>query len=382
MRLVCPRNHAQALTKKHRIRPTFRPDDVTNLLHPTWQENVRTLASLARVPVADFASFLRALAERRRQFIELGATSSDHGRAHTALAPSASHPLLPAYHRLLSRFMLQRLSLCLSPPARSCAPAPRSAERPLTLSLPREEAEAVFARALAGGATADDARRFSAHMLLESARMSAADGLVMQLHAGVRRNHDPALLAKYGADKGADIPLSADWTDGLAPLLVELGNHPNLTLVLFTLDEATYSRELAPLAGYYRAVRLGPPWWFHDSRLGMRRYLDGVVETAGVQNLAGFNDDTRAFLSIPARHTVWRRVVADWVAELHARGAVDWKDALAMAHDLARERGREALTCCPTRAACQPLFIRPADARPCTAPPLQAYGLAKKTYKL
>lgn len=225
------------------------------------------------------------------------------------------------------------------------------AERPLTLVLSPAEAQAIFARATAGSATAEDARRFSAHMLVESARMSARDGLVMQLHAGVRRNHDPALLSAFGPDKGADIPLSADWTDGLAPLLGELGNHPNLTLVLFTLDESTYARELAPLAGYYSAVRLGPPWWFHDSRNGMRRYLDSVVETAGVANLAGFNDDTRAFLSIPARHTVWRRVVADWVADLHARGAVDWEDALAMAHDLARTHTRtrfptRCLGCC------------------------------------
>ena len=165
--------------------------------------------------------------------------------------------------------------------------------------------------------------------------MSTEDGLVMQLHAGVARNHDPALMAAYGPDKGGDIPVAVDWTGGLAPLLGELGNHPNLTLVLFTLDEATYARELAPLAGHYAALRLGPPWWFHDSRRGIARYLDAVVETAGVANLAGFNDDTRAFLSIPARHTLWRRAVADWVADLFARGVVDWPDAQAMAYDLA-----------------------------------------------
>lgn len=231
---------------------------------------------------------LSALRVRREQFKAVGATSSDHG-----------------------------------------------ATRPITLALSADEAESLFQRGLRGDATAEEVQRFGAHMLVESARMSASDGLVMQLHAGVHRNHDPLLLTAYGPDKGADIPLAVDWTSGLAPLLGELGNHPNLTLVLFTLDEATYGRELAPLAGYYKALRLGPPWWFHDSRLGMRRYLESTVETAGVANLAGFNDDTRAFLSIPARHTLWRRAICDWAADLFSRGVVDWEDAEAMVYDLA-----------------------------------------------
>jgi glucuronate isomerase len=271
-----------------RVVPTFRPDDVTDVLAPHWLSNLAKLRELTGERIDTFPSFLSALRIRRRAFIALGATASDHG-----------------------------------------------ATRPTTLALPAQRAQELFSSALAGGISASEASEFSAHMLVESARMSAQDGLVMQLHAGVVRNHDPQLFARYGADKGGDVPHAVGWTEGLQPLLSELGWHPNLTLVLFTLDESTYSRELAPLAGHYPILRLGPPWWFHDSLNGMRRYLDAVVETAGVANLAGFNDDTRAFLSIPARHTLWRRAVADWAAEQHARGVMDWPDARAVVYDLA-----------------------------------------------
>ncbi len=281
-----------------RVVPTFRPDDVTDISNPAWRDNIAKLRELTGEAVTSYESYLRALRARRRAFIDMGATASDHGAA-----------------------------------------------TPLTKVLPDARLKEIFGAALAGKASAADALDFGAHMLVEHARMSASDGLVMQLHAGVARNHDAALFARYGPDKGADVPLAVDWTGGLQPLLSELGNNANLTLVLFTLDESTYARELAPLAGHYSALRLGPPWWFHDSLHGMRRYLDSVVETAGVANLAGFNDDTRAFLSIPARHAVWRRAVADWVATQHAAGVLDWPDARAVAYDL-------------------------------------AYGLAKKTYKL
>ena len=177
-------------------------------------------------------------------------------------------------------------------------------------------------------------------MLVEMARMSSDDGLVMQLHIGSFRNHNDALHRRFGRDMGADIPIRSEFTRNLKPLLDRFGAHPGLTLVLFNLDETTYSRELAPLAGHYPILRLGPPWWFFDSWLGMTRFLDAVVETAGIYNLAGFNDDTRAYPSIPTRHDVWRRVCADWLAGQQIRGFIDAEDAhdmmRALAYDLAK----------------------------------------------
>ena len=160
----------------------------------------------------------------------------------------------------------------------------------------------MFQRALRRQASQEDAAQFAVHMLIEFARMSAEDGLVMQLHLGVVRNHNAALFTRFGPDMGADIPVATEWTHNLRPLLNAYGNDPRLRLILFTLDESSYSRELAPLAGHYPALRLGPPWWFFDSVNGMRRYFDRVIETAGLYNTAGFNDDTRAFASIPSRH--------------------------------------------------------------------------------
>jgi glucuronate isomerase len=272
-----------------RIIPTFRPDDVCDLRHTEWRQRIAALRELTSLPVATFDDFLAALRARRAEFKRLGATASDHGVA-----------------------------------------------APVTTILAHDKVRSLFSAALAGKAVSpEDGAAFTAHMLVEHARMSAADGLVMQLHAGVHRNHHPGLFASCGPDIGADIPVAADWTGGLQPLLGELGTHPNLTLVVFTLDEATYSRELGPLAGFYPVLKLGPPWWFHDSLHGMRRYLDGVVDSAGVANLAGFNDDARNFLTLQARHTLWRRAVADWVATQHVAGILDWVDALQVAKDLA-----------------------------------------------
>ena len=273
-----------------RVVPTFRPDEVSDPGRATWPAAIAALSKLTGEKCDTFASFLAALRLRRAAFAALGATATDHG-----------------------------------------------AEAPVAAPLPAGKAEELYRAALRGKAPLDAAAAaaFRAHMLMEHARMSAADGLVMQLHAGVHRDHDPLLRARFGPDRGGDIPLAADWTRGLAPLLAELGHAANLTLVLFTLDESTYARELAPLAGVYAPLRLGPPWWFHDSLGGMRRYLDSVVETAGIANLAGFNDDTRALLSIPGRHALWRRAVADWAAEAHARGLLDWADARAVVRDLA-----------------------------------------------
>ena len=164
-------------------------------------------------------------------------------------------------------------------------------------------------------------------MLMEMARMSIEDGLVMQLHVGSFRNHNIAIFNRFGPDKGCDMPISSEFTRNLHPLLNKYGNDSRLTLIVFTLDEDSYARELAPLAGHYPALKIGPPWWFHDSLNGMRRYFDRIMETAGIYNTAGFNDDTRAFPSIPARHDVWRRASANWVAGLVIKGCVDLDDA-------------------------------------------------------
>jgi glucuronate isomerase len=209
------------------------------------------------------------------------------------------------------------------------------AETAYTAPLGRQEADAIFAHALRGDATPDDARRFTGHMLIELARMSAEDGLVMQLHVGSVRNHNAALFDQFGPDMGADIPAAAELTHNLKPLLDRFGNDPRLRLILFTLDESTYARELSPLAGHYPALRVGPPWWFHDSLNGMARYFDQVVETAGLYNTAGFNDDTRAFCSIPVRHDVWRRASCNWLAGLVLRGIVGKPDAREMATEMA-----------------------------------------------
>ena len=270
------------------IRPTFRPDAVVNLDAAGWHENIHKLSEVSGVEVTDYASFIRALEQRRAFFKERGATATDH-----------------------------------------------AALTPYTEQLSDAEADVIFARASRGEVQTEDAPRFTAHMLMEMARMSTEDGLVMQLHAGSLRNHNRAVYERFGLDKGADIPVQTEWTRNLLPLLNTYGNDPQFTLVLFTLDETSYSRELAPLAGHYPALRLGPPWWFFDSVKGMERYLDSVVETAGIYNLAGFNDDTRAFASIPSRHDVWRRTTCNWLAGEVVRGLIAEEDAAEMARELA-----------------------------------------------
>jgi glucuronate isomerase len=277
-----------------RILPTFRPDALINLDIEGWRDHLRALCEVSGVDVVDVPSFIRALEQRRDFFKSLGATATDHA----ALTAQTAH-------------------------------------------LTAAEAEAIFQRALKGLVTAEDAARFTGHMLIEMARMSADDGLVMQLHVGAYRNHNDAIFQSRGRDMGADIPVASEFTHNLRPLLNAFGNDPKFTLILFTLDETTYSRELAPLAGHYPAVRIGPPWWFFDSLNGMRRYFDQVVETAGLYNTAGFNDDTRAFPSIPARHQLWRRATADWIAGLIVRHIFDEADGMdmirALAYDLAKE---------------------------------------------
>jgi glucuronate isomerase len=260
---------------------------------PGFAANVALLAERAGEDEASFAGYLAALRDRRAFFRSLGATATDHGT-----------------------------------------------ETPRTLDLDRADAERLYDGALGGTLTPDEAAAFTAHMLTEMARMSLDDGLVMQLHAGSVRNHNAALYASNGPNMGADIPRAGSYVDGLKPLLDAVGNEPRFTLILFCLDETVYARELAPLAGHYPSLLLGPPWWFHDSPEGMLRFRHQVTETAGFFNTAGFNDDTRAFLSIPARHDVARRIDCGFLAELVAEHRLEMDEAhevaKALAYDLAK----------------------------------------------
>ncbi len=278
-----------------RLRPTFRPDNLVNIEAPGWRENINKLSKVGGIDVHNYHSYIAALENRRHFFKQMDAVATDHG-----------------------------------------------VFTPYTNELTLSEADAIFQRALKGEATAEDAGGFTGHMLLEMARMSVEDGLVMQLHPGSFRNHNSWLYETYGSDKGADIPVAAEYTRNLRPLLNQYGNDPRLTLILFTLDETTSARELAPLAGHYPAVKLGPPWWFYDSLNGMRRYFDQVIETAGLYNTAGFNDDTRAFCSIPARHDLWRRASCNWLAGLVVRHIIEESEAFEMAADCAVNLARRA----------------------------------------
>jgi glucuronate isomerase len=213
---------------------------------------------------------------------------------------------------------------------------------PFTEPLEAYESRAIFERGLQGKVSEQDVVRFTGHMLMEMARMSVDDGLVMQVHPGSFRNHNQALHRRFGNDMGADIPLATEYTRSLYPLLNRFGNEPGFRLIMFTLDETTFSRELAPLAGHYPALRLGPPWWFFDSWNGMTRFRTAVSETAGLYNTVGFNDDTRAYPSIPARHDLARRVDTNWLANLVVRGIVDVEAAHEMAHAAAYSLARDA----------------------------------------
>ena len=209
-----------------------------------------------------------------------------------------------------------------------------------TADLPAAEAEALFGEVVAGRFSAEGAELFRAQMLTEMAAMSLDDGLVMQIHPGSFRNHNRRVFEKFGRDKGADIPMRTDYVHALKPLLDRFGNERDFTLILFTLDESSYARELAPLAGHYPCLRLGPAWWFHDSPEGMRRFRRMTTETAGFYNTVGFNDDTRAFLSIPARHDLARRIDCGFLAELVAEHRLEEDEAhevaRALAYDLAK----------------------------------------------
>lgn len=275
--------------------PTFRPDAVMRIASPGWLDAMASLERVHGGPITTAAAMVECLAARRTAFAVLGATATDH-----------------------------------------------AVVRPFTQRLAHDALEALFVRARSGVATLVDQEAFEAHMLMEMARLSTEDGLVMQLHPGSWRDHHTHVHARFGTDKGADIPASTEYTRNLHALLNAYGAHPNFTMILFTLDESVYARELAPLAGHYPALRVGPAWWFHDSLEGMRRFRANVMETAGLYNTAGFNDDTRAFCSIPARHDLSRRVDANWLARLVAEHVIGLDEALLMARELAYDLARRA----------------------------------------
>jgi glucuronate isomerase len=270
-----------------RVVTAYRPDAVIDCEHEGFRPALTRFAELTGEDVTNWSGYLAAHGRRRQDFIAAGATSTDHGH----------------------------------PTAR-------------TANLSRAECEALFAKVIAGTADAADAELFRAQMLTEMARMSIEDGLVMQIHPGSFRNHNRGLFDMFGRDKGADIPTRVDYVAALKPMLDVVGTSRDLTIILFTLDESTYARELAPLAGHYPCLRLGPAWWFHDSPEGMRRFREMTTETAGFYNTVGFNDDTRAFLSIPARHDVARRVDCGFLARLVAEHRLGAEEAHDVAHDL------------------------------------------------
>jgi glucuronate isomerase len=278
-----------------RVVPAYRPDAVVDPEFAGFAANVAELGAITGCDTGTWAGYLDAHRKRRAYFKEFGCTSSDHGHATAR-----------------------------------------------TENLSAREAAALFAKALAGTCTADEADAFRGQMLTEMAKMSLDDGLVLQIHPGSLRNHSSAVLSMFGRDKGFDIPTRTDYVRALRPLLDAVGMRPDLTVIVFTLDESSYARELAPLAGVYPALKLGPAWWFHDSAEGMRRFREMTTETAGFYNTVGFNDDTRAYLSIPARHDVARRVDCAFLAALVTTGRLEEDEAYDLAPQLANGLARAA----------------------------------------
>ena len=274
---------------------TYRPDAVVDPEHEDFAAALARFGDLTGEDVHSWPGYLAAHRKRRADFRAAGATATDHG-----------HPTA------------------------------------LTGDLPQAEKEALFARVVGGGWTKDDAELFRAQMLTEMAAMSVEDGMVMQIHPGAFRNHNRWLHEAYGRDKGADIPARTDYVRALKPLLERFGNEPGLSIILFTLDESSYARELAPLAGHYPCLKLGPAWWFHDSPEGMRRFREMTTETAGFYNTVGFNDDTRAFLSIPARHDVARRVDCAFLARLVTEHRIEDWEAAELARELSYDLAKRA----------------------------------------
>jgi glucuronate isomerase len=285
----------QSSSFKVRIVPTFRPDPVVDPDFDQFHENLARLGQVTQEDTGSWQGYLSALRKRRLEFKALGCTATDHGH------PTAA-----------------------------------------TADLSPDSAAKLFQQVTSGNADPTECEFFRAQMLTEMARMSLDDGLVMQIHPGSFRNHNDQVFRRYGRDAGADIPMPTNYVHALRPLLTRFGNEAGLTVIVFTLDESTYSRELAPLAGHYPCLRLGPAWWFHDSPEGMMRFRELTTETAGFYNTVGFNDDTRAFLSIPARHDVARRVDCSFLARLVAEHRLEEDEAHEVATDLAYGLARKA----------------------------------------
>ena len=278
-----------------RVITTYRPDAVVDPEFEGFAQNIEQLGALTGEDTGTWEGYINAHRARRAFFKSYGATASDHGH----------------------------------PTAR-------------TEDLPQPEAAALYAKALKGECSAEEADAFRGQMLTEMARMSLEDGLTLQIHAGARRNHSAQVFAKHGRDKGFDIPGRTDWVGALKPMLDAVGMEPDLRVILFTLDETVYGRELAPMAGAYPCLTLGPPWWFFDSHEGIIRFREATTETCGFYNTAGFNDDTRAFCSIPARHDVARRSDCTYLATLVATGRLSMADAHEVAGDLTCNLARKA----------------------------------------
>ena len=279
-----------------RVLPTFRPDSLVYLDRPTWRTEIAELASVSEIDTATYDGFLDALRQRRRVFVEAGALATDHG------------------HLLAD-----------------------------TTPMDTEAARALYARVLDGADPSDsEVVAFAANMLFQMAEMACEDGLVMQIHPGVLRDHNAAIATKHGQDKGHDIPIQSEYTNALRPMLDRFGTDPRFRLILFTVDETVFSRELAPIAGAYPSVRLGAPWWFLDSPEGMRRFREAATETAGFYNTSGFVDDTRAYASIPARHDLFRRVDAGFLARLVLEHRLDLTEAVETAIDLAYNLAKQS----------------------------------------
>jgi glucuronate isomerase len=278
-----------------RVITAYRPDPVIDPEFEGFKDNLKTLSDLTGEDALNWKGYLAAHRQRRAFFATMGATSTDHGH------PTAA-----------------------------------------TADLSSKDVEALFLKVTKGDANPKDAETFRAQMLTEMAGMSVDDGLVMQIHPGVFRNHNPQIQATFGRDKGADIPVQTEYVHALRPLLAKYGNNPDFSLIVFTLDETSYARELAPLAGHYPAMKLGPAWWFNDSPEGMRRFRECVTETAGFYNTVGFNDDTRAFMSIPARHDVARRVDCSFLARLVAEHRMEEWEAAELAVDLTYNLAKKA----------------------------------------
>jgi glucuronate isomerase len=280
---------------KGRVITAYRPDPVVDPEFEGFRDNVQRLAALTGENTMRWKGYLSAHRIRRDYFKSMGATSTDHGH----------------------------------PTAR-------------TFAFDAAQCQRLLDRAMDGSISSEEAEAFRGQMLTEMARMSIEDGLVMQIHPGSYRNHNARILRDFGRDKGADIPQRTDYVRALTPLLELFGNDRRLSVILFTLDETSYTRELAPLAGHYPALKLGPPWWFHDSVEGMQRFLGSVIETAGFYNTVGFNDDTRAFMSIPARHDVWRRVVCRFLATAVVEHRLEEDEAMELAPELAYGLAKKA----------------------------------------